>query len=64
MFNSKAITERLWNCDEIEFCTAVASKQVLAKKGTKAVYDVGGGSGREYITVLGKPIININCIYS
>ena len=54
-FESEAIAERLWNCDETGFCTAVASKQVLAKKGSKAVYEVGGGSGREYITVLGKP---------
>ncbi|XP_065920314.1 uncharacterized protein [Dysidea avara] len=51
-FESEAIVERLWNCDETGFCTAVASKQVLAKKGSKAVYEVGG-SGREYITVLG-----------
>ncbi|XP_065891572.1 tigger transposable element-derived protein 2-like [Dysidea avara] len=44
-FESEAIAERLWNCDETGFCTAVASKQVLAKKGSKAVYEVGGGSG-------------------
>ena len=48
------IAKRLWNCDETGFCTAVASKTVLAKRGAKAVHEVGGGSGREYITVLCK----------
>jgi len=43
-FDSEAIVDRLWNCDETVFCTAVASKQVLAKKGTKAVYEVLGVS--------------------
>ena len=28
------------------------SKKLLAQRGTKAVYEVEGGSGREYITVL------------
>ena len=44
---------RLWNCDETGFCTAVSSRAVLAKRGSKAVHETGGGSGREYITVLG-----------
>ena len=45
--------ERIWNCDETGFCTAVATKSVLAKRGSKNVHETGGGSGREYITVLG-----------
>ena len=45
--------ERIWNCDETGFCTAVATKSVLAKRGSKNVHKTGGGSGREYITVLG-----------
>jgi len=52
-FDQKDIGQRVWNCDETGFCTAVASKLVLTKRGTRAVHEVGGGSGREYITVLG-----------
>ena len=63
-FESETIAERLWNCDKTGFCTAVASKQVLAKKGSKAVYEVGGGSVREYITVLGKRNLYTKPIYS
>ena len=29
------------------------TSKVLVQRGTKAVYEVEGGSGREYITVLG-----------
>ena len=32
----------LWNCDETAFCT---------KRGVRALHEVGGGSGREYIIV-------------
>jgi len=58
-FNKKDIGQRVWNCDETGFCTAVASKLVLAKRGAKTVHEVGGGSGREYITVLGKHCISL-----
>ena len=53
-FDQKDIGQRVWNCDETGFCTAVASKVVLTKRGAKTVHEVGGGSGREYITVLGE----------
>ena len=43
----------MWNSDEIGFCTAVAYKKVLAKRGSKEVHETAGGSGREYHTVLG-----------
>ena len=42
---------RLWNCDETAFCTSVASKRLIVQRGTKVVHEVGGGSGRTYITV-------------
>ncbi len=45
--------KRMWNCDETAFATDVASKKILAKRGDKHVHETGGGSGREYITVLG-----------
>ena len=44
---------RPWNADETGFCTAVASTRVLATHGAKDVHETAGGSGREYITVLG-----------
>lgn len=44
---------RLWNCDETGFCTSMASKTVLARKGSRNVYECGGGTGHEYYTVLG-----------
>ena len=43
----------LWNCDETGFSTSVASKKILAKRGEKDVQETLGGSGRDYITVLG-----------
>ena len=43
----------MWNCDETAFATDVASKRILARRGEKNVHETGGGSGREYITVLG-----------
>ena len=46
------VQHRVWNCDESGFCTAVASKKILAKQGEKEVHEPMGGSGREYITIL------------
>lgn len=47
------LASRIWNADETGFCTAVASKRVLARRGAREVHEVAGGSGREYHTVLG-----------
>ena len=47
------LAKRLWNCDETAFATDTASKKILARRGAKQVHEVGGGSGREHITVLG-----------
>ena len=47
------LDQRMWNCDETGMCTATASSAVLARKGSKWVHEVGGGSGRETITILG-----------
>ena len=44
---------RMWNCDETGFCTAMASKTVLARKGSRVVHECGGGTGHEFYTVLG-----------
>ena len=46
-----AIATRLWNCDETAFCTSVSSKKLIARRGMKVVHEIGGGSGRQYITV-------------
>lgn len=43
---------RLWNTDETGFCTSASSAKVLARKGSKDVYETSGGSGRQYYTVL------------
>ena len=43
---------RIWNCDETGICMAVASRKVLAHRGEKNVHETGGGSGRDYITLL------------
>ena len=43
---------RIFNCDEVGFATAASSTKVLAKKGSRNVYDVQNGSGQENITVL------------
>ena len=59
MLHNIGIAERedlcshLWNCNETGFCTALASKSVLAKRGSRSVHEMGGGSGHKYITVLG-----------
>ena len=50
---TEELAKRMWNCDETAFATDVASKKILAKRGEKNVHETGGGSGREYITVLG-----------
>ena len=38
------LQHRVWNCDESGFCTAVASKKLLAKRGEKEVYETMGGT--------------------
>lgn len=43
---------RLGNCDETGICTAVASRKLLARRGEKDVHEVGGGSGKDNITIL------------
>ena len=45
--------KRIWNCDETGFCLTTTSKKVLAKRGDRDVHETVGGSGREYITLLG-----------
>ena len=47
------LANRIWNCDETGFCTAVASRAVLCRRGAREVHETAGGSGRDYITVLG-----------
>ena len=47
------IAKRLWNADETGLYLDATSKFVLAKRGARAVYKVGGGCGREFVTVLG-----------
>ncbi len=42
---------RIWNSDESGFCLGVTSKKVLARKGSRAVHEVGGASDHQYITV-------------
>ena len=44
-----------WNADETGFslAVAIASRCVLARRGSKAVHETAGGTGREYVTVLG-----------
>ena len=46
-----AIATQLWNCDEIAVCTSVSSKKLIARRGMKAVHEIDGGSGHQYITV-------------
>ena len=43
---------RMWNCDETGMSTAVASKTVLVRKGSRNVHQTASGSGRENITVI------------
>ena len=51
------LAQRIWNCDETGFCTAVASKSVLSRRGAKQVHETAGGSGRDFITVLGMSML-------
>ena len=53
MLDLPDLSSRMWNADETEFCTAVASQRVLARKGSREVHETAGGSGRDYITILG-----------
>lgn len=53
MPNLPDLSSRLWNADETGFCTAVAARRVLARKGSREVHETAGGSGRDYVTVLG-----------
>ena len=46
------LASQIFNCDEVGFATAVASSKVLAKKGSRNVYDVQNGCGQENITFL------------
>ena len=50
--------KRFWNCDETGFCLTTKSKKVLAKRGDRDVHETVGGSGREYITLLGAACAN------
>lgn len=47
------LASQLWNADVTGFCTAIASRKVLARRGAREVHETAGGSGRDYITVLG-----------
>jgi hypothetical protein len=49
--DKKALSQRLWNCDETAFSTCPTSRLAIAKRGTKSVYQTMAGSGREYVTV-------------
>ena len=51
--NCEDMDRRVWNCDETGIATAVASKVILVKRGSKWVHEMGGGSGRELITMMG-----------
>ena len=46
------LEQHIWNCDDTGFCTAQASKKVIAKRGKRDVHDTMGGIGREFFTVL------------
>ena len=46
-----AIANRLWNCDETAFSMSASASKLLVRRGTRAVHEIGGGSGREYTTV-------------
>lgn len=46
-----SIACRLWNCDETAFCTSPTAAKILARRGSRTVHELGGDSGRLYITV-------------
>ena len=50
---TEELAQRMWNGDETAFATDVASKRVFSRREEKSVHETGGGSGWEYITVLG-----------
>lgn len=50
-YSDSSTPNHLWNCDKTSFCTSVPATQLLMRKGSKSVHEVGGGSGRQYITV-------------
>ena len=52
LLDSADISSRLWNADEIGFCTGASSSLVLARKGSRTVHETCGGSGQEFYTVL------------
>lgn len=47
------VASRLWNADETGLCLEATSNRELARRGAKSVCEIGTGSGREYITILG-----------
>ena len=49
--NDPTIAVRLWNCDETAFSNCVSATKLLARRGCRNVHEIGGGSGRFYITV-------------
>ena len=51
--SEEELGKRMWNCDETAFATDTASKKVLSRRGERNIHETGGGSGREYVTVLG-----------
>ena len=53
VLSKNEIASRLWNAAETGICLDATSTKVLARRGVKSVYEIGGGSGREFITVLG-----------
>ena len=55
--NTPELANQMWNFNTTGFCTAVSLKAVLKRRRTKEVHETAGGSGREYITVLGTYVI-------
>ena len=51
--SDEELKQRMWNCDESGFCTSTTSKKILSKRGDRYVHETVGGSGREFITLLG-----------
>lgn len=43
--------QRLWNVDESGFCLGATSRKILARRGARAVHEVGGASDRQFVTV-------------
>ena len=51
ILDDPATSCRIWNCDETAFCTSASSSKLLCKRGERSLHEVGGGTGREHITV-------------